>query len=51
LIARSIGVHGIEGIHYFRDAVKEVMEERGQELTDEYVEKLRIKIQTIGQKK
>lgn len=44
LIARSIGVHGIEGIHYFEEAVTEVMAARGQELTNEFVEKLRIKI-------
>lgn len=44
LIARSIGVHGIEGIHYFEEAVTEVMGARGQELTEDFIEKLRIKI-------
>jgi hypothetical protein len=44
LIARSIGVNGIEGIHYFEDAVNDVMEIRGQELTMELVERLRTKI-------
>jgi hypothetical protein len=48
LIARSIGVNGIEGIHYFEDAVNDVMEIRGQELTMELVERLRTKI--INQK-
>jgi hypothetical protein len=45
-IAWSIGIRGIEGIHYFRDAVNDVMEIRGQELTMELVERLRTKIMT-----
>lgn len=44
LIARSIGVHGIEGIHYFQEAVEDVMKERGEELAVALAEQLRIKI-------
>ena len=43
-IAFSIGVHGIEGIHYFEEAVEDVMKERGEELAVALAEELRIKI-------
>lgn len=42
-IAKSIGKNGIEGIHYFEDAIKDTMDERGQELTAALAEQLRIK--------
>lgn len=42
-IAKSIGKNGIEGIHYFEDAIKDTMDERGQELTAALAEELRIK--------
>lgn len=42
-IAKSIGKNGIEGIHYFEDAIRDTMDERGQELTAALAEELRIK--------
>lgn len=43
LMARSIGKNGIEGIHYFEDAIRDVMDDRGEELTAALAEQLRIK--------
>lgn len=44
LIARSIGENGIDGIYYYREAIRDVMEKRGDEFFEAVNKEIEIRL-------